>query len=125
MAKFQAQSGFTTDPETGCVQGYNDYEQCRANYFLKQQNQIIQQQKTTPAVSTATTTVTDTELEKLRTQIQEQKTEIESLKTQQTIPQQNFNNNPTASYPYPLIGVVAIIGLVVGVLLIKLLQLRK
>ena len=45
MATFQAQSGFTTDPETGCVHGYNNYEQCRTNYFLKQQNEILKNQQ--------------------------------------------------------------------------------
>lgn len=45
MATVQFKSGFTTDPETGCVRGYNDYEQCRTNFFLKQQNQILKNQQ--------------------------------------------------------------------------------
>lgn len=107
------------DPETGCTPGEH-LEECRQNYYLKQQNQILQQQKSgTPSASVNTTS--DIELEELRAQIEQQKTEIESLKTQQ-VPPQNFGNNPIPASPFPLIGVGLAIGLVVGVVLVKLLK---
>jgi ElaB/YqjD/DUF883 family membrane-anchored ribosome-binding protein len=107
------------DPETGCTPGEH-FEECRQNYYLKQQNQILQQQKTDASSAPANTT-SNTELEELRAQIEQQKTEIESLKIEQATPQ-NLDNNPTPTSPYPLIGIGLIIGLVVGIILIKLLK---
>jgi hypothetical protein len=100
------------DQETGCTPGEH-FEECRQNYYLKQQNQILQQQKSAP-VSVPANTTSNTELEELRA-------EIESLKTQQVQPQ-NLNNNSTPASPYPLIGIGIVIGLVVGLVLVKLLK---
>ena len=108
------------DPETGCTRGEH-FEECRQNYYLKQQNQILQQ-KSAP-VSVPVNTAPSTELGELRAQIEQQKTEIESLKAQQATPQ-NFNN-PAPASPYPLIGVGLVIGLVVVVVLVKLLKSKK
>ncbi len=112
----------TRDPETGCIRGYyKEYEQCRANFFLKQQNQILQQKSATAPASTNTTS--NIELEELRAQLEQQKTEIESLKTQQVV-LQNFSN-PAPTSPYPLMGIGLVIGLIVGAVIVKLLKPHK
>ena len=84
MATFQFKSGFTTDPETGCIRGYNDYEQCRTTYFLKQQNEILQQQ---------TQSNLRQENTELKSQLDQMRKEIEALKTQQTVSQPAAQNN--------------------------------
>lgn len=101
MATFQAKSGFTTDQETGCIHGYTDYEQCRTNYFLKQQNQILQNQ---PPSS-------EKENDQLKTEIETLNQELEILETKQVAPESNNaqNNDFLESAPVTYISILLVV----------------
>jgi phage-related minor tail protein len=73
------------DPETGCKHNDN-YEDCRQNYFLKQQNQILQQNNAPQSEGTITT-----EVQELREQLNQQQQEIALLKSEQQ-PTASTNN---------------------------------
>ena len=51
-----------TDPETGCVGANSDtvFQLCRQNYFIKQQNQILQNQQPSPKPEENTQLKTET-----------------------------------------------------------------
>lgn len=103
------------DPETGCsASDKAAFELCKQSFYLKQQNEILQQPPTDSRLQQ--------ENVELKLQLEEIKQEIETLKSQQVIPQPEAradNNLLAASISgatLPTISLVFVLGISVAFL---------
>lgn len=98
------------DPETGCKHN-SSYEQCRQTYFLKQQNQILQQPSSNSQEKT----------HQLESEISEMKQELETLQTQQTDSDtQTTSDNFLDGYTALMFAGLIVISIVATAIITKL-----